>query len=149
MGCRLQPVIRYPSGDLAEWADYENGVFRVLGRDIFYVRVGAVSIETKHLRQKVVPALGSSGDLCASKPSRKNLRDFLTLRVGHRPGSDESGYIVSTKWSKADVPRPPRERTYWTTGDRVLSNRKFKISATTVKLAELIDERPTTFNDKG
>ncbi|KAL2074814.1 hypothetical protein VTL71DRAFT_8593 [Oculimacula yallundae] len=147
IGRRLQPVIRYPSGDLAEWVDYDNGILRVLGRDSIGVRIGPVSIDTKHLRKIVGSSLGISSDLSAFQAviSRKNTRDVLTLRVGHRPKCEEATRMaISTALNEA---RPmfldhvergligPLEIEF-------LPVKNFKINPTTGKLAELVDERP-------
>ncbi|KAK7700435.1 hypothetical protein SLS57_012103 [Botryosphaeria dothidea] len=48
---RLMPVVRYPSGDRAEWLDREKRLFRVLGRDgSAALRLGPVSLDFAHLR---------------------------------------------------------------------------------------------------
>jgi len=148
IGRRLQPVIRYPSGDLAEWVDYEKGVFRVLGRDTIGVRVGPVSIDTKHLRQVVTSALGVSGDLGAFQAviSRANMRDVLTLRVGYRPTDEDA---TRTAITTALYDARPMFLDHVQRGligplqIEFLAVESFKISSTTGKLAELVDERPT------
>ncbi|KAF5714368.1 hypothetical protein FGLOB1_3508 [Fusarium globosum] len=47
----LTPVIRYPTGDRAEWVDKPAGIFRLLGRSNDAVRLGPVSLDISHLRQ--------------------------------------------------------------------------------------------------
>ncbi|CVL09214.1 uncharacterized protein FPRN_14491 [Fusarium proliferatum] len=47
----LTPVIRYPTGDRAEWVDKPAGIFRLLGRSNNAVRLGPVSLDISHLRQ--------------------------------------------------------------------------------------------------
>lgn len=47
----LSPVIRYPTGDKAEWVDKSAGIFRLLGRSNYAVRLGPVSLDVSHLRQ--------------------------------------------------------------------------------------------------
>ncbi|KAF4961210.1 hypothetical protein FGADI_447 [Fusarium gaditjirri] len=47
----LTPVIRYPTGDCAEWVDKTAGIFRLLGRINHAVRLGPVSLDISHLRQ--------------------------------------------------------------------------------------------------
>jgi phenylacetate-CoA ligase len=85
IGRRLQLIIRYACGDLAEWVDYVNGEFRVLGREGLSVQVGAVVIDTGRLRHIVLGALAVR-DLSAFQVviSRADLRDVMTLRVGDR-----------------------------------------------------------------
>ncbi|KAF5972578.1 AMP-dependent synthetase ligase [Fusarium coicis] len=53
----LTPVIRYPTGDRAEWVDKPAGLFRLLGRDNHAVRLGPVSLDISHLRQLARDAL--------------------------------------------------------------------------------------------
>ncbi|KAI9774068.1 MAG: hypothetical protein M1840_005161 [Geoglossum simile] len=55
---RLQPVVRYPMGDLAEWIDYEARTFSVYGRDSEAIKIGPVSMDLQRLRQVVAKALG-------------------------------------------------------------------------------------------
>ncbi|KAH7216007.1 hypothetical protein DER44DRAFT_654709, partial [Fusarium oxysporum] len=47
----LTPVIRYPTGDRAELVDKPAGMFRLLGRSKYAVRLGPVSLDISHLRQ--------------------------------------------------------------------------------------------------
>ncbi|EXL97790.1 hypothetical protein FOIG_10108 [Fusarium odoratissimum NRRL 54006] len=47
----LTPVIRYPTGDRAELVDKPAGIFRLLGRSKYAVRLGPVSLDISHLRQ--------------------------------------------------------------------------------------------------
>lgn len=90
LGRRLQPIRRYPSGDLAEWVDYANGKFRVLGRDKAGVQLGPVVLDTTRLRAIVLGALGVL-DMGAFQAviSRTDLKDVLTLKVGHKPVDEE------------------------------------------------------------
>ncbi|KAF4344206.1 AMP-dependent synthetase ligase [Fusarium beomiforme] len=53
----LSPMIRYPTGDRAEWVDKAAGIFRLLGRSGFAVRLGPVSLDISHLRQLARAAL--------------------------------------------------------------------------------------------
>ncbi|EXK80720.1 hypothetical protein FOQG_14768 [Fusarium oxysporum f. sp. raphani 54005] len=55
----LTPVIRYPTGDRAEWVDKSAGIFRLLGRSENSVRLGPVSLDISHLRQLAQAVLGS------------------------------------------------------------------------------------------
>lgn len=87
LGRRLQLIIRYPSGDLAEWVDYANGKFRVLGRDTPGVQLGPVVLDTTCLRAIVLDALDMSAFQAVI--SRADLKDVLTLRVGHKPADEE------------------------------------------------------------
>ncbi|WP_035805947.1 phenylacetate--CoA ligase family protein [Kitasatospora mediocidica] len=50
---RLMPVIRYPVGDLAEWVDFPQRRFRLLGRSEEGARVGPVTVYLEDLRALV------------------------------------------------------------------------------------------------
>ena len=120
----------------------------MLGRDTIGVRVGPVSIDTKHLRQVVTSALGVSGDLGAFQAviSRANMRDVLTLRVGYRPTDEDA---TRTAITTALYDARPMFLDHVQRGligplqIEFLAVESFKISSTTGKLAELVDERPT------
>ncbi|KAK2668457.1 ANL, N-terminal domain [Fusarium oxysporum f. sp. vasinfectum] len=47
----LTPVIRYPTGDRAEWIDKPAGIFRLLGCSNYAVRLAPVSLDISHLSQ--------------------------------------------------------------------------------------------------
>jgi phenylacetate-CoA ligase len=139
---------RYPCGDLAERVDYDNGTFRVLGRDTTGVRLGPVSIDMVHLRQIVRTALEDAADIRALQAviSRADLRDVLTLRISYLPVD-----VKAMKQSIVDALNDARPMFL----DHVqrglikplqvelLYTKDFKINSTTGKLAELVDERPT------
>ncbi|MCX4744372.1 phenylacetate--CoA ligase family protein [Kitasatospora sp. NBC_01287] len=50
---RLMPMIRYPVGDLAEWVDFPQRRFRLLGRSEEGARVGPVTVYLEDLRALV------------------------------------------------------------------------------------------------
>jgi phenylacetate-CoA ligase len=86
----LMPVVRYPSGDRAEWIDYETGLFRVLGRDQTAIRLGPVSIDFTHLREAVSSALGPERHVAGIQAvvGRKDAKDLLTALIAYRPSSE-------------------------------------------------------------
>lgn len=53
------PMIRYPVGDLAEWIDYEHGLFKLYGRDHVDLKVGTAHLDLPLLRHLMEKALGS------------------------------------------------------------------------------------------
>jgi phenylacetate-CoA ligase len=53
---RLMPIIRYPVGDLAEWVDFPQRRFRLLGRSEEGARVGPVTVYLEDLRGLVSAA---------------------------------------------------------------------------------------------
>jgi phenylacetate-CoA ligase len=77
---RLQPMIRYPVGDLAEWVDAEDGIFRLLGRADEGARVGPVTLHLDHLRAAVDRA-GVVHNGVQVVIRRVDARDQLVLRI--------------------------------------------------------------------
>lgn len=55
---RLQPTIRYPVGDVAEWVDYKAGLFRLRGRDHVGLKVGTALLDLPLIRRLVGRVLG-------------------------------------------------------------------------------------------
>lgn len=47
---QLQPVIRYPTGDRAEWIDFDRGIFRLGGRVNSLLRLGTWSVDIEDIR---------------------------------------------------------------------------------------------------
>lgn len=86
---RLMPVVRYPSGDRAEWIDSDSGLFRVLGRDQTAIRLGPVSIDFTHLREAVSSALGTERHVSGIQAvvGRQDAKDLLTVLIAFQPGS--------------------------------------------------------------
>lgn len=76
---RLQPMIRYPVGDLAEWIDVEDGIFRLLGRADEGARVGPVTLHLDHLRA----AVNRAG--VVHNGVQVVARDQLVLRIAGSP----------------------------------------------------------------
>lgn len=87
---RLMPVVRYPSGDRAEWIDFETGLFRVLGRDQTAIRLGPVSIDFTHLREAVSSALGPERHVSGIQAvvGRQDAKDLLTVLVAFQPATE-------------------------------------------------------------
>lgn len=105
----LMPVVRYPSGDTGEWVDYENGLFRVLGRDQTAIRLGPVSIDFAHLRDAVSAALGPEKAVAGIQAvvSREAAKDKLTVLVAYQPEDvDESRDLASGVAAELGTARP-------------------------------------------
>ncbi|KAK3897071.1 amp-dependent synthetase ligase [Staphylotrichum tortipilum] len=80
---RLMPIVRYPSGDRAEWVDYSRGLFRILGRDRTAIRLGPVSIDFVDLRKVIVEVMGERVvGAVQAVIEREEGRDRLTVVVG-------------------------------------------------------------------
>ncbi|KAG8169293.1 hypothetical protein KVR01_000038 [Diaporthe batatas] len=86
---RLMPVVRYPSGDRAEWIDHDAGLFRVLGRDQTAIRLGPVSIDFTHLREAVSSALGPERHVSGIQAvvDRQDSKDLLTVLIAFHPAT--------------------------------------------------------------
>ena len=52
------PMIRYPVGDLAEWVDYEQGLFKLYGRDHVDLKIGTAHLDLPLLRHLMEKAIG-------------------------------------------------------------------------------------------
>lgn len=87
---RLMPVVRYPSGDRAEWIDFDTGLFRVLGRDQTAIRLGPVSIDFTHLREAVSSALGPERHVSGIQAvvDRKDAKDLLSVLIAFQTVSE-------------------------------------------------------------
>lgn len=79
---RLMPVIRYPTGDLAEWVDPAKGYFVLRGRDSVGMRIGPASWDFKHLRGIAVRGLGPENIQGFQAVVRRNGgKDELVFRI--------------------------------------------------------------------
>ncbi len=77
-------MIRSPVGDLAEWVDVEDGIFRLLGRADEGARVGPVTLHLDHLRAAVDRA-GVVHNGVQVVLRRVDARDQLVLRIAGSP----------------------------------------------------------------
>ncbi|MFI1970734.1 AMP-dependent synthetase [Streptomyces cinnamoneus] len=149
---KLMPVIRYPAGDRAEWADPEAGHFRILGRAEEGVRVGPVSLYSQDALDAVAEA-DTEGRITGTQlvVRRWDGRDGLVLRLATAPGDDDpAGLEVLAKAvvTELDEARPlypdsvraghvhPLAVEWARHGDLVVNPRSGK-------LVRVIDERPT------
>ncbi|KAH6652736.1 hypothetical protein BKA67DRAFT_536458 [Truncatella angustata] len=88
---RLMPVIRYPTGDVAEWVDYSQRLFTLRGRDVIGFKIGPASYDFRHLRNIVVKVLGD-GNISAFQVAarRSDRKDELVFRIAsHLSDHDE------------------------------------------------------------
>ncbi|SDM84968.1 phenylacetate--CoA ligase family protein [Allokutzneria albata] len=78
----LQPVLRYPVGDRAEWVDFEARTFRLLGRSGEGARVGPVTLYLDDLLEIVRHAAGGQGITGGQVVLRRHeAKDQLVLRL--------------------------------------------------------------------
>lgn len=79
----LMPILRYPTGDRAEWVDLERGRFRLVGRSVEGARVGTVAMPTEEVRAVLLahdPEQVISGMQMVQR--RWDGKDGLVLRLG-------------------------------------------------------------------
>ncbi|MFD0351351.1 hypothetical protein ACFQ0M_45550 [Kitasatospora aburaviensis] len=79
----LMPILRYPTGDRAEWIDGECRRFRLVGRSVEGARVGTVAMPTEEIRDVLVandPDRAISGMQLVQR--RWDGKDGLILRLG-------------------------------------------------------------------
>ncbi|MCG6498756.1 phenylacetate--CoA ligase family protein [Kitasatospora sp. A2-31] len=79
----LMPILRYPTGDRAEWIDGECRRFRLVGRSVEGARVGTVAMPTEEIRGVLVahdPEQAISGMQLVQR--RWDGKDGLILRLG-------------------------------------------------------------------
>ena len=54
----LQPLLRYPCGDIASWVDYEKETFRLHGRDAVGLKISTTHLPLVFLREVIDEVLG-------------------------------------------------------------------------------------------
>ncbi|KAN0096701.1 hypothetical protein V8E51_015506 [Hyaloscypha variabilis] len=147
LGRRLQPVIRYPCGDRAEWVDQAEGLFRVLGRHNESARIGPVSLDVSHVREIIDQAFpGASITGIQLVLNRVDSLDSLTIRIGYRPPD----LVEATKAvvAKLKDQRPMFQqhvdlKLICPLQVEFVDAKDLTLSARTGKFVGLIDQRPT------
>jgi phenylacetate-CoA ligase len=147
LGRRLQPVIRYPCGDRAEWVDQAEGLFRVLGRHNESARIGPVSLDVSHVREIIDQAFpGASIAGIQLVLNRVDSLDSLTIRIGYRPPD----LVEATKAvvAKLKDQRPMFQqhvdlKLICPLQVEFVDAKDLTLSARTGKFVGLIDQRPT------
>ncbi|MEU8921581.1 phenylacetate--CoA ligase family protein [Kitasatospora sp. NPDC048545] len=142
----LMPILRYPTGDRAEWADDGCRRFRLLGRSTEGARVGTVTLPTEEVRAVLIaadPGRHIAGMQLVQR--RWDGRDGLILRLGHldQPPADLAGRLVEAVY--AALPLYPSEvavgslhhlAVEWVPRSELVTNPR------TGKLQQVLDERP-------
>ncbi len=142
----LMPILRYPTGDRAEWVEPERQRFRLVGRSNEGARVGTVAMPTEEIRAVLIaadPDRFISGLQLVQR--RWDGRDGLILRLGYveEPPADLSGRLVEAVY--AARPLYPDEVASgaihdllieWVPRSELLTNPR------TGKLQQVVDERP-------
>lgn len=142
----LMPILRYPTGDRAEWVDVERGRFRLVGRSTEGARVGTVAMPTEEIRAVLVandPGRVVSGMQLVQR--RWDGKDGLILRLGctEEPPPDLGERLVEAVYRAR--PLYPEEvaagaihhlAVEWVPRSGLTTNPR------TGKLQQVVDERP-------
>ncbi|SDZ11861.1 phenylacetate-CoA ligase [Amycolatopsis xylanica] len=145
LGRRLQPMIRYPVGDLGEWVSFEERTFRLLGRADEGARVGPVTLHLDYLRGCVDTATGSRVDGFQVVLRRVDAKDQLVLRFAS--DATDRAAVLETLSAQVDEISPRFAdhvargiiqplAVEWVTPSEIAVNPR------TSKVLRLIDERP-------
>lgn len=143
---KLQPVIRYPLGDMASWVDYDARTFRFLGRGSLAVKLVGTWLPMMVLKEMLAEVLGTDvvGRLqCITR--YEGLQTVLLFRMAlERPGNEDvvreqvDGRLraMSASWAKArDAGGIAPLRFEWVGIDGLVFLQR------SGKLKEVIDER--------
>ncbi|WP_441249499.1 phenylacetate--CoA ligase family protein [Kitasatospora sp. McL0602] len=142
----LMPILRYPTGDRAEWVDPGRQRFRLVGRSNEGARVGTVAMPTEEIRAVLIEADRDhfiSGMQLVQR--RWDGRDGLILRLGctEQPPAELSARLVEAVYRAR--PLYPSEVALgaihhlvveWVPRSGLATNPR------TGKLQQVIDERP-------
>ncbi|KZF18809.1 AMP-dependent synthetase/ligase [Xylona heveae TC161] len=105
---RLQPMIRYPVGDIAAWEDYEQKTFRLYGRDSVALKINTTLLDLPLLKSLIGKHI--SQDAAAKFQSvvrRVKGKNVLVFRVAIPPPNnaalirdalEENIALVSQSW---------------------------------------------------
>ncbi|GAA2793316.1 hypothetical protein GCM10010441_18190 [Kitasatospora paracochleata] len=142
----LMPILRYPTGDRAEWVDPDKQRFRLVGRSDEGARVGTVAMPTEEIRAVLLaadPEQYISGMQLVQR--RWNGRDGLIIRLGctEQPPAELSERLVEAVYTAR--PLYPAEvesgaihhlTVEWVPRSGLVTNPR------TGKLQQVVDERP-------
>lgn len=144
----LMPIIRYPVGDRAEWADAERRRFRLVGRSIEGARVGTIAMPTEDIRAALIaadPEHHMTGMQLVQR--RWDGRDGLILRLGYtaeRPPAELTARLIEAVHAeRPDYPQYAADGVIhelvieWVPRSELVTNPR------TGKLRQVLDERPS------
>ncbi|MFE2913490.1 phenylacetate--CoA ligase family protein [Kitasatospora indigofera] len=142
----LMPILRYPTGDRAEWVDPGQQRFRLLGRSVEGARVGTVAMPTEEIRAVLVAADPDHVIAGMQLVQRRwDGRDGLILRLGYteEPPAGLADRLVEAVYTAR--PLYPAEvasgavhhlTVEWVPRSQLVTNPR------TGKLQQVLDERP-------
>ncbi|MER7752569.1 phenylacetate--CoA ligase family protein [Kitasatospora sp. NPDC097643] len=146
----LMPILRYPTGDRAEWVDAGCRRFRLLGRSTEGARVGAVAMPTEEIRAVLIAADPNRRIAGMQLVQRRwDGRDGLILRLGHteQPPPGELAELADRLVEAVYTARPlyPEEVALGTVHDLAVEwvpRSELVVNPRTGKLQQVLDERP-------
>lgn len=151
------PMIRYPVGDLAEWVDYDHGLFRLYGRDHVDLKIGTAHLDLPLLRHLMEKALGpgviDSFQTIVRREGSSNILKFR-IAVPQSPEHPERIQQFLEQALKQVIPSWTKNRDQGHIGEIQLEFCKMKDLIThekTGKLKNFIEERfgPSPATDDG
>ncbi|MFD4400673.1 phenylacetate--CoA ligase family protein [Kitasatospora sp. NPDC058397] len=143
----LMPILRYPTGDRAEWTDARCRRFRLLGRSTEGARVGTVAMPTEEIRAVLLAADPERHITGMQLVQRRWAgRDGLILRLGYtgqRPGPELADRLVEAVYTAR--PLYPDEVALGSIHDLAVEwvpRSELVTNPRTGKLQQVLDERP-------
>ncbi|MEU9075484.1 phenylacetate--CoA ligase family protein [Kitasatospora sp. NPDC004745] len=146
----LMPILRYPTGDRAEWVDADCRRFRLLGRSAEGARVGTVAMPTEEIRSVLLAADPDRRIAGMQLVQRRwGGRDGLIIRLGHtdRPAAEELAELADRLVEAVYTARPlyPAEVALGSIHDLTVEwvpRSELVTNPRTGKLQQVLDERP-------
>ncbi|MER8101889.1 phenylacetate--CoA ligase family protein [Kitasatospora sp. NPDC094016] len=143
----LMPILRYPTGDRAEWTDARCRRFRLLGRSTEGARVGTVAMPTEEIRAVLLAADPERRITGMQLVQRRWAgRDGLILRLGYtgqRPAPELADRLVEAVYTAR--PLYPDEVALGSIHDLAVEwvpRSELVTNPRTGKLQQVLDERP-------
>jgi phenylacetate-CoA ligase len=144
---RLQPVIPYSMGDVGEWVDYKEEIFRPRGRDSVGVKIGT-TMELTMLRAAVAKTLGDKAlGLFQVVVRRTDVKNEMIFRLVKDQDEPEDHEAVAKELQRNMEEIRPQFKKHVADGIvqplRVewVTVKELHFNARTGKLKDTIDER--------
>ena len=146
---RLQPLLRYPCGDVASWVDYEKETFRLHGRDAVGLKISTTHLPLIFLREVIDEVLGDGvvkGSQFVARFATGSSRQVLVCRIACSSPHEGAERVceeleariarVSPTWVKNRVNgNIARLQIEWISPDQLI------VREETGKLRDIIEER--------
>ncbi|KZF20968.1 AMP-dependent synthetase/ligase [Xylona heveae TC161] len=144
---RLQPVIRYPMGDVGEWVDFNAQTFAVRGRDAVAVKVSTVILELPLLRKVLAETLGDTVlTLFQTVIRRRENRNQVIFRIANGKEPPNPELVEKEIHAKLAKLRPQYEynvaqHNIFPISCEWVGIKELQFNVRTGKLKDIIDER--------